>query len=148
LRRTFGWKLILFYTYIEISFALRLSLATASSSAMAFSQLPHPLSPLRIGESHYAAHIVRSMHSQSIIDFRTISLEEPPKAELQPFLELENNGLLLPNTPRPSRVARVTYDVIGSDKLAKYYETLVDIRKGNVISNEVVEKPAHAALTL
>jgi primary-amine oxidase len=45
-------------------------------------------------------------------------------------------------------VARVTYDVIGSDKVAKYYETLVDIREGKAISNEIVEKPAHAALTL
>jgi primary-amine oxidase len=115
---------------------------------MASSQLPHPLLPLNIGESHYARHIVRSNHAQSIIDFRTISLEEPPKSELQPFLELENNGLLSPNTPRPARVARVTYDVIDSDKVAKYYESLVDIRKGKAISSEIVEKPAHAALTL
>jgi primary-amine oxidase len=42
----------------------------------------------------------------------------------------------------------VNYDVIGHDKIAKYYETLVDVKDGILVSNEVVEKPAHATLTL
>jgi primary-amine oxidase len=108
----------------------------------------HPLAPLTIEEVHRARDVVLGQHTTSILDFRTISLEEPPKAELQPFLELEHAGKLTPPTPRPKRLARVNYDVIGRDKIAKYYETLVDVRNGVKVSDEVVEKPAHAALTL
>ncbi|PVH72875.1 hypothetical protein DL98DRAFT_520269 [Cadophora sp. DSE1049] len=110
--------------------------------------LPHPLIPLSIEESHRARDIVLGSHKSSIIDFRAISLEEPPKAELQPFLDLENAGELQLSTPRPARLARANYDVIGRDKIAKYCESLIDVQKGTIISQTVVEKPAHAALTL
>jgi primary-amine oxidase len=115
---------------------------------MASKSIPHPLEPLSIEESHRSRDIVLGAHKLSIIDFRSISLEEPPKTYLQPFLHLEHSGQLTATTQRPARVARVTYDVIGPDKIAKYFETLIDIRKGIVVSHEVVEKPAHAALTL
>ncbi len=108
----------------------------------------HPLIPLSIEESHRVRDIVLGSHKSSIIDFRTISLEEPPKAELQPFLELENSGKLEASTPRPARLARANYDVIGRDKIAKYCESLIDVRSGRVVDQTVVEKPAHAALTL
>ncbi len=50
--------------------------------------------------------------------------------------------------PRPKRLARVNYDVIGRDKIAKYYESLIDVKNGVSVQSVVVEKPAHAALTL
>ncbi|KAF8847058.1 putative copper amine oxidase [Acephala macrosclerotiorum] len=109
---------------------------------------PHPLEPLTIEEVHSARDIVLGFHTSSIIDFRSISLEEPPKAELQPFLDLERACKLTASTPKPKRLARVNYDVIGRDKVAKYYETLVDVRNGMKVSDEVIEKPTHAALTL
>lgn len=109
---------------------------------------PHPLFPLSVEESHRVRDIVLGSHKSSIIDFRVIALEEPPKAELQPFLDLESAGKLQPNTPRPARLARANYDVIGRDKIAKYCESLIDVRSGVVVNQTVVEKPAHAALTL
>ncbi len=110
--------------------------------------IPHPLFPLSIEESHRVRDIVLGSHKSSIIDFRSISLQEPPKAELQPFLELENSGKLQRSTPRPSRLARANYDVIGRDKIARYYESVIDVRNGTLIKQDVVEQPAHAALTL
>ena len=110
--------------------------------------LPHPLIPLSIEEAHRARDIVLGSHKSSIVDFRAISLEEPPKSELQPFLDLECAGQLQASTPRPARLARANYDVIGRDKIAKYCETLIDVQKGTIIDQTVVEKPAHAALTL
>lgn len=110
--------------------------------------LAHPLLPLTIPEVHVARNIVLSIHKNSILDFRSLSLEEPPKAELQPFLDLEHAGLLKADTPRPARLARVTYDVISGDRVAKYYESLVDVLNGTIVSQEVVDQPAHAALTL
>ncbi|CZT46700.1 related to peroxisomal amine oxidase (copper-containing) [Rhynchosporium secalis] len=116
---------------------------------MSFSkQLPHPLQPLTISETHIARDIVLNSHKNSIIDFRAIALEEPLKAELQPFLDLESKGKLDRETKRPARLARANYDVIGSDKVAKYCESLIDVVKRAVIDQTVVEKPAHAALTL
>ncbi len=109
---------------------------------------PHPLEPLTIEECHRARDIVLGAHKHSIIDFRSISLEEPLKAELQPFLDLEHAGNLTAMIPRPKRLARVNYDVIGTDKIAKYYENLIDVKNGLSVQSVVVEKPAHAALTL
>ncbi len=114
------------------------------------STTPHPLHPLSICEAHVARDVVLSSHTNSIIDFRSLSLKEPPKAELLPFLELENAGLLTVATSRPARLAIVTYDVIGGDRIAKYFESLVDVGVfgGKLVRQEVVSKPAHAALTL
>ncbi|KAL2060121.1 hypothetical protein VTL71DRAFT_9943 [Oculimacula yallundae] len=111
-------------------------------------QIPHPLLPLTIEESHRARDIVLGLHKNSIIDFRAIALEEPPKAELKPFLDLENSGKLQANSPRPARLARANYDVIGVDKVAKYCESLIDVSRGVLVDQITVEKPAHAALTL
>jgi primary-amine oxidase len=110
--------------------------------------LPHPLQPLSVLEVHVARDVVLSASKNLVLDFRSLSLEEPPKAELQPYLDLEHRGLLKADTPRPARLARVTYDVIGPDRVAKYFETLVDIAEKIVVSHEVIDKPAHAALTL
>lgn len=117
-------------------------------NSMAHKDMPHPLEPLSIEECHRARDIILGAHGQSILDFRSVSLEEPLKADLQPFLELEHNGDLESGTPRPPRLARVNYDVICKDRMAKYHETLVDVKNGTLVSSEVIERPAHAALTL
>lgn len=112
--------------------------------------LPHPLAPLNINETHVARDVVLASHEKSILDFRSLSLLEPIKAELLPFLELENAGQLTAETPRPARLAIVTYDVIGIDKVAAYYESTVDVgvSPAKLVNQTLVSKPAHAALTL
>ncbi|KAA8574817.1 hypothetical protein EYC84_004064 [Monilinia fructicola] len=75
--------------------------------------------------------------------------EEPPKVELQKFLEIEHNGALNASTPYPKRVSRVSsYDVIGSNKIPQYHESLVDVEEGVEISREIVSTAHHASLTL
>lgn len=112
-------------------------------------RLPHPLEQLTISESKRARDVSRRAYKDAVIDFRTISLEEPPKAQLQKFLEIEHSGSLQPSTPRPDRLARVAYDVIGSDKIPVYHESLIDVRNGLEVGHEVIDaKHHHAALTL
>jgi primary-amine oxidase len=110
--------------------------------------MPHPLAQLTINECNQARDFVRRTHKESVIDFRTISLDEPPKAQLQKFLEIEHGGNLNPKTPRPDRLARVTYDVIGSDKIPVFHESVIEVRSGTEVSHEIIDAKHHAPLTL
>jgi primary-amine oxidase len=109
---------------------------------------PHPLEQLTIAECNQARDFVRRSHKDAVIDFRTISLEEPPKAQLQKFLEIEHSGKLGSNTSRPDRLARVSYDVIGDDKIPQFHESIIDVRNGVEVSHEIIDAKHHAALTM
>lgn len=109
---------------------------------------PHPLEQLNISESNIARDVVLRAHEKSVIDFRIIALEEPPKVQLQQFLDIENSSDLQSNTSRPNRIARVTYDVIGQDKIPTYHESLVDVGKEIEVAHEVIDTQHHVSLTL
>jgi len=109
---------------------------------------PHPLAPLSVTEAHVARDVILQFHDKSVLDFRTISLEEPPKVELQPFLDAEAAGTLKPSITRPARLARITYDVVAENKVFKYYESLVDVSTAKLIGQELVDSAHHAPLTL
>ena len=53
----------------------------------------HPLSPLTSAEISKAASLIRGLYpSQTEFQFKAVTLEEPEKARLVPFLEAENAG--------------------------------------------------------
>ncbi|KAH8817084.1 copper amine oxidase-like protein [Xylogone sp. PMI_703] len=113
--------------------------------------VPHPLEQLRVDEAARARDIVirsRNNGRKVVLDFRQIALEEPAKAELQKFLEVEHTSGISASTPRPARLARVYYDVIGSDKIPVYYESVVDVNAGEELNCEAISSTYHAALTL
>ncbi|KAH6681746.1 copper amine oxidase-like protein [Halenospora varia] len=109
---------------------------------------PHPLEQLSVAESHVARDVVLGAHGKSVIDFRTISLDEPAKAILVPFLDAENAGTLRADTPRPPRLARVAYDVAKENKVYEFYETVVDVKQGKIVLQELIDSKSHAPLTL
>lgn len=111
-------------------------------------KMPHPLEQLTIFECNEARDVVRRAHKEAVIDFRTISLEEPPKAHLQKFLEIEHSGNLQLSTPRPDRLARMSYDVIGSDKVPVFHESIIDIRNRIEVGHEIIDAKHHAPLTM
>lgn len=82
-----------------------------------------------------------------LIQFRSISLEEPAKQELVQFLEAEHVASITADTPRPARLARIQYDVIKSDKTRQYIESVVDLSTTKEIVHRVVGKPHHASIT-
>jgi len=86
--------------------------------------------------------------SQFGLIFRSIALEEPPKAELTQFLELEHAGKVTAQTSRPARLAKIQYDVIRGDRNHEYTESWVDVVTRKETKLRVVDKIHQAALTL
>lgn len=110
---------------------------------------PHPLQQLSFKETELAKEIIISEHDQNeVILLREIFLQEPAKAELKKFLALEHAGSITESSPRPSRLARCQYDVIGSDKMPYFHEAVVDLSKKARIEHEVVGKEHQAPLIL
>ena len=112
------------------------------------SRRPHPLQQLTLDECARARQVVLRSCKTSLVDFRTISLEEPAKSQFQPFLQLEHKGLVEVDSPRPARLARVQYDVVGTDKIPVYRESVVDVEREVEVSNEIIDTAHHASLTL
>ncbi|TVY55623.1 Copper amine oxidase 1 [Lachnellula cervina] len=110
--------------------------------------LPHPLTQLSVTEANIARNVILQLHDKSVLDFRTISLEEPPKAQLQPFLDAEAAGTLAASSAMPDRLARITYDVVSENKLFQFYESLVDISTGKLVGQELIDPKHQAPLTL
>ncbi|KAL4915823.1 copper amine oxidase [Aspergillus aurantiobrunneus] len=109
---------------------------------------PHPLAILSEEEINLARDIVVAQHPNTVIDFREIYLQEPPKDRLLEFLALEHAGRLSPTTPRPPRLALCQYDVIGSDRVPSYEESVIDVVTRKCVKHHVVGKEHHAALTV
>ncbi|KAH8703609.1 putative copper amine oxidase [Talaromyces proteolyticus] len=108
----------------------------------------HPLKTLSEQEINIAKDVISASHPNVVIFFREIYLEEPAKAELIPYLELEHNGKLSPTTPRLQRLATCQYDVMGSDRVPEFHEAVVDVEKKQRIKHIVVGKEHHATLTM
>ncbi|RYP14183.1 hypothetical protein DL765_006544 [Monosporascus sp. GIB2] len=112
------------------------------------SQPPHPLSALSAEETALARDVIRACYPGAVLMFRQIFLFEPPKSEVVKFLDLEHAGKLTESTPRPPRLAQVWFDVVAADKIAEYNESVVNIRLGKRVSNQVVTSESQAALIM
>jgi primary-amine oxidase len=108
----------------------------------------HPLDILSEKETDIAREVISAAYPGSVLFFREIYLEEPTKAELIPYLELEHSGKLSPTSPRPRRLAKCQYDVVGSERVPEFHDDIVDVEKRQRVSHTVVGKQHHATLTL
>lgn len=107
---------------------------------------PHPLDILTASETNKARDIVAGLHPDTVINFREIYLEEPPKKQLIKFLTAEHAG---EDAPRPARAALVQYDTIGKDGIPHFNEAVVDLEQGKRLKHAVVDDQVHhAGLTL
>jgi primary-amine oxidase len=109
---------------------------------------PHPLEQLSVDEVIIARDVILSTHGISVIDFRTINLEEPAKAQLQPFLDSEAEGRTPNPISRPPRLARVAYDVVSENKVYEFFESVVDLNIHTVASKELIDALHQAPLVL
>uniref|UniRef100_A0A093VM82 Amine oxidase n=1 Tax=Talaromyces marneffei PM1 TaxID=1077442 RepID=A0A093VM82_TALMA len=82
----------------------------------------HPLDPLTPQEISLAAHIVRNSFPSNDLIFRAITLWEPPKKELIPYLEAERLKEQPPSPP--PRIAQVLFYV---DKATQFRRGRVDL---------------------
>jgi primary-amine oxidase len=110
--------------------------------------VPHPLQHLSKDETCLARDILVQCHPDVIIEFREIGLQEPPKAELCVFLDLEHKGAVSSTTPRPPRLAKCHYDTIGSDKVPQYHESVIDLGQQSRIEHQVVSQDISPSLTM
>lgn len=66
----------------------------------------HPLAPLTSEEIRTASSVLKSIWPQNVdIQFKAVTLEEPPKAEVVPYLEAEHNGTALPHISRKAFIS-------------------------------------------
>ena len=69
-------------------------------------QLPtHPLSPLTASEITRSAKLIKDLYpSNADFQFKVITLQEPEKAQLVPYLDAEHYGKKLPVLDRKAQV--------------------------------------------
>jgi len=109
---------------------------------------PHPLDPLSLEETTVARDILLAAHPDTVIFFREIYSKEPAKAELRLYLEAEHAQKLTSSTPKPPRLAKALYDVVGKDKVPQFQEAWVDINSRKVVHHVIIAKEFLASLTL
>ncbi|KAH7383139.1 copper amine oxidase [Cadophora sp. MPI-SDFR-AT-0126] len=90
----------------------------------------HPLGPLTAGEITESAKLIKSIWpANTNIQFKSITLQEPKKADLVPFLAAEHAGQ---STPTIERRSFVVYYLRNTNKL---HEAVVSLSQGKVESN-------------
>ncbi|RSL96099.1 hypothetical protein CEP52_011689 [Fusarium oligoseptatum] len=109
---------------------------------------PHPLSQLSISETTTARDVVRRSHPNTVLNFRVIFLLEPPKVDVEAYLELEHSGKLTAESPRPPRLAQAWYDVIGNTRIPQYHETIVDLTKAEIVDQKVIDPKSKPSLAM
>jgi Cu2+-containing amine oxidase len=77
-----------------------------SAPSPAKATVSHPLCPLTAAEIATTADLVRSVWPAQVdLRFKVITLEEPPKQQMVPYLEAEHKGAPLPAIPRKSFIS-------------------------------------------
>ncbi|KAH8819790.1 copper amine oxidase [Xylogone sp. PMI_703] len=90
----------------------------------------HPFGPLTAPEITEAARLIRALWPENtVLQFKVITLREPNKAEMMPYLAAEHDGKPLPHVERR---AFVVYYLKNTDKL---HEAIVSLSQGKVESN-------------
>ncbi|KAK1597067.1 copper amine oxidase [Colletotrichum navitas] len=91
---------------------------------------PHPLCPLSGAEIQAAAQLIQTCWPQSVsLQFKVVTLSEPAKAQLAPYLDARDKGQ---SPPQPDRRAFLTYYVRGTDL---FHEAVANLTTGKVESN-------------
>lgn len=74
---------------------------SAPAAVPAKQEISHPLSPITASEITHASQLIRGLWpANTNLQFKAITLEEPPKAQVLPYLEAEHTGAPLPSIER------------------------------------------------
>lgn len=102
----------------------------------------HPLAPLSGNEIVNTATLIRKQWPENIdLQYRVITLREPPKAEVLPYIEAENAG----QSP-PTSLSRKAFVVYYLRRTSKLYEAVVDLSEQRVEYNTLLGDNVHANL--
>ncbi|KAF2457990.1 amine oxidase [Lineolata rhizophorae] len=97
---------------------------------------PHPLDDLSPSEISQAAEYIREAYPNAHINFRVITLSEPPKAVLEPYLRTERSGFKSSAPAKPARMAYVQYYV---NTPQDFREVHVDLDKRELLNKNVLK---------
>ncbi|KAI9643207.1 hypothetical protein NHQ30_007823 [Ciborinia camelliae] len=104
------------------------------------STLEHPLGPLSAAEILQSSKIIKGIWPAEVtLQFKVVTLQEPTKTELVPYLAAEHSGSALPKIDRRSLVV---YYIRNTDKL---HEAIVNLSTGEVESNVRLGANVHSA---
>jgi len=100
----------------------------------------HPLDPLSPQEIIQAASILRKSYpGDTPVHFKAITLNEPPKTLVLPYLDAEHRGSPPPRVPR---TAYVLYVLLNTNKA---FEAIIDFGTRKLVSNAEILGECHAA---
>ena len=100
----------------------------------------HPYAPLSAEEIINASSLLRSQWPQGTdIQFKAVTLAEPPKLDVLPYLDAERNAIALPSVERK---AFICYYLRNTNKL---HEAIVSLTEQKVESNVRLGKNLHGA---
>ncbi len=75
----------------------------------------HPLSPLTASEIEATGQLIKSLYPEKIdLRFKVITLKEPEKKNLVPYLEAEHTGGALPSIHRQAFVSYYIRNTVSS----------------------------------
>ncbi|RMJ26006.1 amine oxidase [Aspergillus sp. HF37] len=98
---------------------------------------PHPFDPLKPEEITRASKVVRPHFGGQDPNFRVITLREPSKKQMIPYLDKEHRRQ--PVGQVPTRYARVEVIVKGSDHKNQLFELVVDLDNDRVAMKQHVK---------
>lgn len=110
---------------------------------------PHPLIGLSVEEITKAASLVegyfreRTQNPDLSVYFKHITLDEPPKEVLLPYLDAEDEGVPMSNRPFVPRCAQVIYVEHGK---TQPIVSVVSLDVGTVVNHLEANKGQHAPL--
>ncbi|KAI1841520.1 hypothetical protein JX266_012272 [Neoarthrinium moseri] len=99
----------------------------------------HPFDPLRPEEIVRAAEIIRPIYEGQAINFRVITLREPPKNEMVKFLELGACRDSELKKEAPVRCARVELIATTRGGRNELFELLVNLDENKLMSQKLLE---------
>ena len=106
----------------------------------------HPLDPLSAEEITVAAAIVKNAHQGRRMQFRYVSMVEPPKEQMVQYLEKEAAG---EKPESPARIAELRFALFEGESgwAYKVYESQVDLGTKNVLFTEPIPDDVHESLS-
>ncbi|KAI9837753.1 MAG: hypothetical protein M1819_006687 [Sarea resinae] len=115
------------------------NVSTSSAPSSTKQDSSHPLAPLTAAEIKEGARLTYSLYpSGTNLHFKAITLQEPEKREVVPFLEAEHSGKSLPTIDRR---AFVSYYIRNT---SKFHEAIINLSKQTVESNVRLGPNLHA----
>jgi primary-amine oxidase len=122
-----------------------MSVETASSAPAirpAKQVYKHALEPISGDEITRAADVVRSVWPpQTDLHFKAITLLEPPKAEVIPYLEAEHSGRSLPYIARKAFINYYLRNTVGVVSYAKGHQLIEKVESISRGDRKHIDRP-------